>query len=361
MKTPHGNHILDSMPIGIIVTDNNGNIQTVNRCANRLMKIPDNATYDQNIFGLFNDQGIRPDRDLSPDDFTDTSGHRVEKDGKVLEITCAPLVEENDAATGVVFAIRDITDIEKRQALKFEREKQDALGELSARIAHEIRNPLGSIELFASLLKKELRQDTGVHRIDQIIDAANKVETRISNLIISREAFQIPVSYVNIHEILRDILLFSEQMSDQESVFLSARYADIEPFIECNPDIMKQVFLNLIMNALRMMPEGSRLDIITNYLPENHMIEVHFVDQGLPDSKDMRFNIFSHLSPTGENSPGLGLAIVHNIINMQKGLIRMEYLEGCRTALILSFPLAGITASETDSHKKKADEKAKYT
>jgi len=359
MIIDHYSHILDSTPIGVIVTDMNGNIQTANRYAASIMNMHDIPINNQNISSLLENQNMTPAASMSKaESFMETKGYRIKKNGRILEMAGAPLCAESDLMTGVVFTIKDITDTERSRELKKKQEKQAAIGELSAYIAHEIRNPLGGIELFASLLKKELKRKKDIYRVNQIIAAVRNVEDRISNFILSNEKCQIPVNYVNIHEILRDILLFSEKIIDQETVFLSARYADVEPVIECNADIMKQVFLNLVMNALQAMSDGGRLDIRTSYLPEFQVIEIYFIDHCVPTSKNIRFNIFSHPSQTSGNPSGLGLAIVHNIVNMHKGSMRMEYIEGGGTAFILSFPVVSLEASETGSCKNPTEKKA---
>jgi nitrogen-specific signal transduction histidine kinase len=339
-------HILDSMPIGVFVTDRSGNVKTLNKYAISVLKAHDTPVKDLNISYLL--ENIRPaGTGFKDESFMETRGYKIRKDGRILEITGAPLNAESDQTAGIVYTVKDITEAEKSRELIKNQEMHSAIGELSAFIAHEIRNPLGGIELFASLLKKELKRKKDVHRVNQIIAAARNVEERISSLILSSESCRIPVNHVNIHEILRDIMMFSEQIIDRETAFISARYADIEPVIECNPDIVKQVFLNLIMNALQSMPEGGRLDIRTNYLSESHIIEIHFIDHCIPNSKNPRFNIFSPPSQTHENPFGLGLAIVHNIVNMLKGSMRMEFIEESKTAFVLSFPVIDIEAKNT--------------
>jgi PAS domain S-box-containing protein len=359
MTINYDSHILDSMPIGVIVTDLNGNIQAINKHSKSLMNFKEKSINYQNISALLEGQSTAPVRSIFSDDgFTGINDYKIKRNGRILEMAGAPVTAESGVVTGMVFIIKDITETEKRRETEKQQGKNEAFGELSAYIAHEIRNPLGSIELFASLLKKELTQKNDIRRVNQILAVVKSVEDRISRLICSSETCQIPVSHVNIHEILKDILLFSEQITDQETVFLSTRYADIDPIIECNPDIMKQVFLNLIMNALQAMPEGKRLDIITHYLPSAQLIEIHFVDNSPPASKNIRFNIYGNLSQTDPNNSGLGLAIVHNIVTMQKGSIRIEYTEESGTAFILSFPVLGIAAPEMDSFNNSTEEKA---
>ena len=150
------------------------------------------------------------------------------------------------------------------------------MGELAANIAHEIRNPLGSIELFASLLKRGLKKEKDIRRVDQIISAVKTVNSKISRLILFSQTCEFPPDYVNIHDILKEILLYSEQVIDRDMIYLSIRTADMEPLIEGNPDMLRQIFLSLILIALQSLPLSSRLDIETIHIPKPSLIEVHF-------------------------------------------------------------------------------------
>jgi K+-sensing histidine kinase KdpD len=169
------------------------------------------------------------------------------------------------------------------------------------------------------------------------------VENAISNLIHRSKKDQLPVAYVNIHDLLKEILLFSEKIIDGGAVFLSAKYADVEPVIECNADMMKQVFLHLILNAL---PGAGCLDIITHYIEERQAIEIHFIEKSGADPDNIRSGIFHRLSHVKEDYWGLGLAIVHNIVNMCHGSMRVEYREKVGAAFVLSFPLLTVRRSE---------------
>lgn len=343
MSANHYIDILESMPLGVIVTDLSGNIMTINRYARSCMDVSDHSSSNQHISNLMENQNSIPPGNLFRiEQYRKNGIYKFETNDKIFEMSMAPLNIQEGISTGAVFIIKDITDAEKNRELEITKGKYAALEEFSADIAHEIRNPLGSIELYASLLKKELKRKKDVNRVNQIISAAKIVENKISSLILLSKTFDIPTKPVNVHEILKDILLFSEQIIDEETIFLSVKYADIEPVIECNPDMIKQVFLNLILNTLQAIPEKSRLDIVTNHESENHNIEISFIDNGSKSPVNVKSKIFERLSRTNEESSRIGLAIVHNIVNMYKGSLRIEFIEGAGTAFVLSFPLINI-------------------
>jgi len=341
MRTNHYVHIFESIPMGVVVVDLHGHIQTMNRYARTILDIADTPIKNEHIHTLL---GPLPIANLLQDEHVgETGGTKIRHHGKVLEIAVARMKGENEEAPKAVITLRDVTEMEKIQAAEKNNEKHALISELSADIAHEIRNPLGSIELLASLLKKESNREKDVNRANQIMAAVKNVENAISNLIHRNKKDQLPVTYVNIHDLLKEILLFSEKIIDGDAVFLSARYADVEPVIECNADMMKQVFLHLILNAL---PDAGCLDIITHYVEERQTIEIHFIEKSGSDPSNIRSGIFNRLSRAKEDHWGLGLAIVHNIVNMYHGSMRFEYREEVGAAFVLSFPLLPVRRSE---------------
>ncbi len=352
-------HIFESIPLGIVVVDLRGRIQTMNRYAKTILDIAGAARKNENIHTLFDH--IPPAILFQDEHVKETDGTKICHDGKVLEITVTPMEGEKEAPQKAVITLRDVTEIEKNQEVQKNNEKVALISELSADIAHEIRNSLGSIELLASLLKKESKREKDVKRANQIMAAVKNVEHAVSSLIHRSKKEQLPVTNVNIHDLLKEILFFSERSIDGGAVFLSVRYADVEPVIECNAEMMKQVFLHLILNAL---PGAGCLEIMTRHVEERQTIEIHFIEKGGSDHNRIRPGIFKGPSRTKEDQWGLGLAIVHNMINMYQGSMRVEYREEVGSSFILSFPLflvrgsvPGATNDPVETRKEVHEEK----
>jgi len=334
-------NILESMPVGVIVTDLMGRIRTVNPYAKSCLDLANDDVENARLQDWLEGHNINPSGSPSNiSDHRDREFKIILKNDRIIETAMASLKDSNGRPAGAVFIFKDITEAEHQRELAVRKRQYAALEEFSADIAHEIRNPLGSIELYASLLKKELKRKKDINRVNQIMSAAKIVENKIASLILLSKNFDIPAKPINLHTILKDILLFSEQIIEEETVFLSVKYADCEPIADCNPDLIKQVFLNLILNALQAMPEKSRLDIETKYDPEQKMIDIYFIENALDKLEYTPSRILKRFSGTNEKSSHLGLAIVHNIINMYKGSLKIEYLEGIGTAFVLSFPIA---------------------
>jgi signal transduction histidine kinase len=296
--------ILDQLPLGIVVADDKGNPLLVNRAGEPLLALCG---------------GCVPA-------LTDLISHeyRVDRNGRTIEITVSP-VQNN-----VLFLLKDVTDSSPAEASENQREKYIDMGELAATIAQDIRNPLGSIELFASLLKKGIKKEKDLRRIDSIISSVKTVNSRISRLILLNQACESFADPVRIHDILKDIMLYSEQVIDRETIYLSIRTVDMDPVIEGNPDMIRQIFLSLLLAALQSLPLSGRLDIETIHIPAPPSVEVHFRAAGR--------EFLQRVSGT-ETNAGMGLAIIHHIMTMHRGSVRIEQDSKENTAFILSFPL----------------------
>jgi len=351
-------NILDSLSTAVVVTDLEGKIRIANRCAVAFSGLAREVLQDSHIGVLFED--LKPPRGVPLLDspyFRTEGGIRIRMLGRTLEVSGSPFTAKEGEATGAVFLMRDISRIEKLEETTKRAETFAAMGEMAATIAHEIRNPLGSIELFASLLLKDIRNRRNREHAKQIISAVKSMDGKISNLLLharSPHPFMRPVS---VHDLLREILLFSEQVIDQEDLILSVRYADAEPCVQGDPEMLKQLFISLIINALRAMPEEGRLRIETSYadagrrFPEGcGQIEIRFSDDGCGLSRNGVERIFDPLGESREGGCGLGIAIAHNIVDLHHGSIRLEAEEKGGTTFSILLPVIGLAG---ESHRKK--------
>ena len=140
------------------------------------------------------------------------------------------------------------------------------MGEMAVRIAHEIRNPLGSIELFSTMLKDDL-QDFEELKIlaEHISSGVKSINNIVSNLLLFIRPEQQPDRQVlDVHEALKDSLFFAGHLLEAQNIIeVETKLADEVLPIHGDLELLKQVFLNLILNAIQAMPEGGKLKIST--------------------------------------------------------------------------------------------------
>lgn len=324
-------NILESLINGVIVTDLEGRIQTLNVCAETFTGVCQEDVVGRHISVLFESIPVKdwPTINLT-EYFKGAAGHKVKTAGRTLEIFCSPFKSPAGSLIGHVFILRDITQIERLEEMAKRTEKFASMGEMAANIAHEVRNPLGSIELFASLLLKKLAEKKDREQVLQIISSVKNVDNKISNLLLFTRR-QLPhMKVVSLHQILKDVIEFSEQIMEQSGIDVSVQLATSDILINGDSEMIKQVFLNIILNAQQAMPEGGRISVMTRLAPmillepRDQMAEIIFHDAGPGIAPSDMSRIFDPFFSTKENGSGLGLAIVHNIVSEHSGFISVE-------------------------------------
>jgi PAS domain S-box-containing protein len=339
-------NILESLINGVIVTDLEGRIQTLNACAETFTNVRQADVSGHHISVLFETMPVGDWRSINlAEYFKGESGYKVKISGRTLEIFCSPFKSPEGSTIGNVFALRDITRTEKLEEMAKRTEKFAAMGEMAANIAHEVRNPLGSIELFASLLLKNLTEKRDRDRAVQIISSVKNVDNKISNLLLFTRRQTPQMKVVRLHRILADVMNFSEQIIEQAGTEVSVRQDPIDILISADTEMIKQVFLNVILNAQQAMPDGGKLCITTRLAPKSllepqeKIAEVIFQDAGPGIAPADLSRIFDPFFSTKEGGSGLGLAIVHNIVSEHAGAISVENAPSGGMIVSISFPV----------------------
>ena len=316
-------HILESLVTGVIVTDLDGRITILNRWAGFFLGLPRGSVIGKRLTLLMPELVEQPAagrRGRSTAMFP--VGTKVRIRGKMIEFFTSPLIEKGSDRIGTIYVLRDVTRIEKLEAMEKRTEKFEAMGELAANIAHEIRNPLGSIELFASLLMKETAQKKSRERLTQIIAAVKTVDNRISNLLLFTRRHNPLMKRINLHRILKEVLVFSRRIIEEGGIELVVCCEPRQPFVHGDPEMLKQVFLNILLNALQAMPDGGHLEVRTRI--DDAAVEIRFTDTGRGIAKEDLPRIFNPFFSTRERSSGLGLAIVHTIVDIHEGAVDVD-------------------------------------
>jgi len=226
-------------------------------------------------------------------------------------------------------------------------EKLTAMGDLAANIVHEIRNPLGSIELFASLIMREGRDKKVRDRASQIIRSVRNVDTTLSNLLLCARELNPIMKRVNLLSVLREVVAFAQDLIEKEDIVYSVSYADVDLYVEGDTELLKQVFLNLILNAYQAMPDGGHFHIETKMSErrdkegkqQQSYAHVSFVDTGVGIPSENIQRIFNPFFTTREKSAGIGLAIVHNIVGIHGGTIDVKSGKTGGTVFHVTLPL----------------------
>jgi PAS domain S-box-containing protein len=338
--------ILESLTTGVVVTDLGGRITMMNGCAGRFTGMGSDGA-GKDIAELFSGSEAmdkyRSDRTAS----RELQGKRKIRLGKrILEVLTSPVKTRESSRVGTVHILLDVTRVEKLEEMAKRTEKFAAMGEMAADIAHEVRNPLGSIALSASLLLKGLTDEKSRDRATRIIHSVRNVDNKIANLLLFTRKPEPVFKDLRIYDILQDILKFCTEILDKEGIRLSVRLTGANPLVRADGELLKQVFLNIILNAVQAMRGGGKLMIEARRHTDpalrpgmERTIELRFADTGGGIREEDRKRIFDPFFSTREGGSGLGLAIVHNIIDLHRGTVDVERGERGGSVFTVLLPL----------------------
>ena len=345
-------HILNNLADGVIFLSPDDKIVNMNRAAEQIIGMAGDEVCGKTLEGL-----IDPYCPSTPD----LKFASLIKNSKAanLEIQLSlPQDETRDVRVsitsmksgkgypaGKVVTLQDITQIKKLREQATRSGRLAAMGEMAVKIAHDIRNPLGSIELFASLLKKDVEDDEDKKMIvEHISSGVRSINHIISNQLLFIQPDQLPeMQILDLHDPLKDSMFFAEHMiSPESSISLDTAFASRPLNIHGDSELLSQVVLNLILNAIQAMPDGGKLTLSTRQSTdsEGHDIaEIRFADTGCGIAQHHMDRIFDPFFTTKTRGTGLGLSIVHNIIQAHGGNIDIKSLPQKGTECIVTFPL----------------------
>ena len=217
--------------------------------------------------------------------------------------------------------------------------KMASLGVLSSGVAHEINNPLGVILGYAGYLEKKIPEDdpnfTFIHEIKRESKRCKKI---VQNLL-SYSRTPLPVlEPTDISQLLRQIIDFAGNHTDLYHIRIIQNIADDIPSIPADADQLRQVAINLLLNAGSASPKGSEINV-TAQLEENKYVQITITDSGEGISEENLEKIFEPFFTTKARGTGLGLAITKQIIEMHQGQISIDSEVGQGTTVIILLPL----------------------
>ena len=214
------------------------------------------------------------------------------------------------------------------------------IGELSAGVAHELNEPLGSILGFSQLVQKGPRLPEQVRGdIEKIERAALHAREIVKKLLIFARQMPTRKSRTNLNTIVRDGLYFLESRCVKEGITLKTELDDELPEIIGDPAQLNQVLVNLVVNSIQAMNSGGTLTVKTNV--RDDMVTLTVSDTGRGMSEKVKNQIFLPFFTTKEvgQGTGLGLAVVHGIVTSHGGTIQVDSREKEGTVFTVSFPV----------------------
>lgn len=338
----HMESILSNIATGVVSLNIKGKITIMNEAALSMLNLQEEACVQRDYKEVF----FAPDlRELGELIQVIVKGKRsirehecqvtVRGQNRTLLVTLALLRDTTDSEMGFVVVFEDLSQLLKAK-------KSAAWREVARRIAHEIKNPLTPIQLYAQRLQKQSRKlgadDDGLFKecIDTIIQEIDGLKLLVNEFSRFARMPEVQARPDDIHKIIRDVLaLYDGNLSNAK---IELKFDDSVPQTNIDAEQMRQVFRNLINNAQEAASEFITIEISTHYDSLLKIVRIELADDGAGIDRESKDKLFLPYFSTKKRGTGLGLAIVQRIIEDHNGYIRVQDNVPRGTRFIIELP-----------------------
>lgn len=232
--------------------------------------------------------------------------------------------------------IRDVSIQRQLEKKLLRSERLAAVGQAVAHVAHEIKNPLMIIGGFSHQLRKSIDDERALRKLDMIFDEVRRLEKLVQNLGDFTKEYRVIKRPADVNSVLRDVVRVMEEVSPRGKYVFQEDLAEGLREIYCDPDKLKQVFMNIIANAIEAMEGGGKIAVSTTNLADG--VEVRISDEGTGIEESKLLHVFEPFYTTRQRGSGLGLAISYRIVESHGGDIWAESELGKGTTFIIRLP-----------------------
>ncbi|QCJ41855.1 PAS domain S-box protein [Bacillus sp. S3] len=243
-----------------------------------------------------------------------------------------------DIVGGVNLTVfKDITEKVMMQEQLRKSDTLNVIGELAAGIAHEIRNPMTALKGFIQLLESSITREHSMY-YQVITSELQRIDSIINEFLILAKPQAIRFQEKDINQIMKETVDLLNAQAVLYNVQFITEYDDGLPLVFCEPNQLKKVFINLIKNAIEVMPGGGNITISLKKM-QNQYIQIIIQDEGLGIPEDKIKKLGEPFYTTKDRGTGLGLMVSYRIIDEHKGTIQIESEEGKGTVFYINLPI----------------------
>ena len=351
-------NLIESSVDGIITADIKGNILIFNEGAEKLL-----GYKAEDVIGKLHITRIYPPgvareimRKLRSAKFGGTGkletiqSFLVGKDGEhiPINISAAIVYEEGKevASIGIFTDLREKLRMERNlqdaQIQLLQSEKMSSLGKLAAGVAHEINNPLGGILIYSNLLMEEMEEgDPKREDLGRISEEATRCKEIVKSLLEFARQTGPKMEPIDINRAIDEGLFFLENQATFHNIHIEKHLDRAIPLIQGNSSQLKQVFMNMMVNAAEAMEGRGTLTVKTALLSKNGSVMIEFSDNGKgipPEHVSKIFDPFFTTKEVGKGT-GLGLSLSYGVIEQHKGKIDVKSKVGKGTSFTIELPV----------------------
>ncbi|PLS07213.1 PAS domain S-box protein [Neobacillus cucumis] len=266
--------------------------------------------------------------------------HIPHKNGTSITLQCTSLpIIVDGKISGIIGYGRDVTTLRITEERLRRTEKLSVVGELSASVAHEIRNPLTSLKGFVQLLQVEDEKHQFYYRI--MHDELDRINHIVGELLLLAKPQHLKFSKAVIQKLLGDVISLLSTEAIYYNVQIISSFTEDELLIECEPNQLKQVFINIIKNAIEASEKGGTVEIELNS-DQGETVLINVKDHGCGISKERLARIGEPFYSSKEKGTGLGLTVSYRIVQTHNGTIRFDSQKNQGTSVQISLPIKQI-------------------
>lgn len=333
------NNVLKHISESILFLDLEGTVAIMNESAGKLLGLDPEKVLFKKFW------------DLLPDDYFGFSMKEALKFGiphkliyksyppKELEIGASFVYEGPKPYHGLIVLFRDVSEKQKLQQIANRNSRMKELGEMAATVAHEIRNPLGGIRGYASLLYRDLKDQKNLQEMaGLIIEGTKSLERLVTTVLHYSRPIQIAPQSIEVGQFLKQLVKFIKvDPASPQNIKWSLHIPDSPLLAPADPEALKSALLNLIFNAFQAMPEGGVLTL--SLLKIDSCYQITISDTGIGMGEELLAKLFSPFFTTKEKGNGLGLVEAQKIVQAHHGSIEVRSILNKGTTFTLTFPL----------------------
>ncbi|OHD13642.1 MAG: PAS domain-containing sensor histidine kinase [Spirochaetes bacterium GWB1_48_6] len=338
--------ILQSMTTGILVTDEHHRVLFHNKASERFISTIMDPT-DKIIWSVLKDQDVANFLKLSLETNTTVPGKDFSLDApgqniRTISLAVTPLVK-NGSIRGSLITSQDITERKNTQARLRRAENLAGLTTLAAGVAHEIKNPLGSMGIHIQLIQKSLKKPTEIpldqinHYLEVINEEINRLNGIVVDFLFAVRPMDTNLLLGHLNPVVKDLMDFLAPELEQAGINLEM---DLDPSlspINLDERFLKQAILNIVKNSLQAMTGGGTLKICTRGKRDEVRLIIQDSGVGIPEENWDK--IFEPYFTTKHFGSGLGLTLVFKIIKEHGADIQLTSQVGSGTTMTIIFPL----------------------
>jgi len=324
--------IFQTIQEGLVVIDNDGRLLYANHAAEQLAGFDFERTKGRSIMRVLRDWDWEHLLEVPASDsgWARMVTREIEityPEHRFISVYAMPLNEDGFVEKGVLVILRDVTRDRKQEASTLESERFNAVKLLAAGVAHEIGNPLNALNIHLQLLAREL-QDlpdgtrepladlVGVARIE-----VERLDTIIRQFLRALRPTQPVMQTEQVTDVLQETLALLKTEFENRRIAVSVDIVDTIPTVQLDRSQIKQVFFNLIKNALEAMPDGGTLRIEVS--AGDVYVDIAFIDTGKGIAPEELQRVFEPYRTSKQTGSGLGLMIVQRIVDEHGGEIEL--------------------------------------